>query len=336
MSYPPGPPGTRIQTVLFSREKGWTPRKARGWLLSHKQKAPKTVVKPGYLHFRQEPPFRFKKGSFRTITLSKPKGIKAVIGRPYKKSKGNPETVSKIDNPKKGGAVKMAAKKKKKKKKGNPGGNPGKIVVYRKAKSTILGGINVSNVVKDIVPLWVGAMVCKFAAKRFVEGGEDQTRDWSWKNYALGVVGVVLASLLSAAVFKGKGRIAQNILAGGLLLILYKLFLNEIVPKSEWLTSWFAQDDDEAYPVFGQEEEIEEGDLYQDQDSVVAYGQDYRYRPLSEMHRQSPMIAPQAAQAQMGVLIEPRDPSFGVDFEPRDPTFGQTLEQRYKAAYTRF
>ena len=323
---------TKIQTYLFDREK-WTPSQAISWLRKKDGKTPKTVTKEEYLHYRQKPPFMFKKGSFRTITLSKNKGIKAVIGKP--RNPGNPTAAKKIAKKKpgeSGGKKEMAAKKKKKK----SGGNPGKTIVKYRTKQTVLGGINVTNVAKDIFPLWIGAMICKFTARRFVSGGEDQTTDWSWKNYGLGVVGTLGAALLSAAVFKGKGRIAQNILAGGLLLTLYKLFMNEVVYKSQWMTSWFGQEED-IYPDMSgytdpDEDEIDEGDLYQDQDQTYAYGQDLRYRPVNEMHR-SPAVAPQVS---MGVDIEPRDPTFGVDIEPRDPTFGATLEDRYKETYTRF
>ena len=322
---------TKIQTYLFDRDK-WSPSKAISWLRKNKDKTPKTVTKEDYLHYRQKPPFMFKKGSFRTITLSKNKGIKAVIGKPRNPGKPSPAK----DKPKKkpgvtGGKKEMAAKKKKKK---SSGGSAAKTIVKYRTKNTILGGVNITNVVKDIFPLWIGAMVCKFTARRFVDGGEDQTTDWSWKNYGLGVVGTFGAALLSAAVFKGRGRIAQNILAGGLLLTFYKLFLNEVVYKSGWLTSWFGQEED-IYPEmsgYDDDDEIDEGDLYQDQDQTYAYGQDLRYRPVNEMHR-APAVAP---QVQMGVDFEPRDPTFGVDIEPRDPTFGQTLEQRYAASYQRF
>jgi len=322
---------TKIQTYLFDREK-WTPGQAISWLRKKDGKTPKTVVKEDYLHYRQKPPFLFKKGSFRTITLSKNKGIKAVIGKP--RNPGNPSPAKKIQKKRpgeSGGKKEMAAKKKKKKTKS--GGSAPKTIVKYRQKSTTLGGINISNVAKDIFPAWIGMMIVKFTVTKFVDGGEDQTTDWSWKNYLIGLAGIFGAALLSAAVFKGRGRIAQNLLLGGLLLLAYKLFMNEIVYKFSWMTNWFGQEEDIYPEMSGQtDDEIEEGDLYQDQDQTYAYGQDLRYRPVNEMHR-APAVAPQVS---MGYDIEPRDPTFGVDIEPRDPTFGKTLEQRYKAAYSRF
>jgi hypothetical protein len=42
--------------------------------------AAEPVVTDGFIRFRQREPKEFKKGSYRTITLSEKKGIKAVIG----------------------------------------------------------------------------------------------------------------------------------------------------------------------------------------------------------------------------------------------------------------
>ena len=72
-----------------------------------------------------------------------------------------------------------------------------KKVVYRKARSSF-AGMNIGGVVKDAVPLFFGALICKFCAKKFgghgqlnpktgaiVGGGEGE--NWTWKNYAWGM-----------------------------------------------------------------------------------------------------------------------------------------------------
>src|SRR4030042_6614934 len=70
---------SKIQSILFDKEK-WSVTAARHWLQTHSKAAPKADTTENYYRFRQSPPFNFTKGSLRTITLSAPPGIKAIIG----------------------------------------------------------------------------------------------------------------------------------------------------------------------------------------------------------------------------------------------------------------
>jgi hypothetical protein len=70
---------SKIQSILFDKEK-WSVTAARHWLQTHSKAAPKADTTENYHRFRQSPPFNFTKGSLRTITLSAPQGIKAIIG----------------------------------------------------------------------------------------------------------------------------------------------------------------------------------------------------------------------------------------------------------------
>jgi hypothetical protein len=89
---------TEVQSVLFLRTK-WTPAVAAKWLSAHGYKTPAVDTTAEYHRYRQSPPFNFKKGTFRTITLgATARGIKAVIAvpraNPPKKRKTNPSKKS--------------------------------------------------------------------------------------------------------------------------------------------------------------------------------------------------------------------------------------------------
>jgi len=73
--------GSEVQTVMFSR-KHFDGNTARAWLRKHDFKAPKMDKTINYLRYRQQEPETFHQKSFRTITFSEDKGIKAVVGIP--------------------------------------------------------------------------------------------------------------------------------------------------------------------------------------------------------------------------------------------------------------
>lgn len=76
--------------MLFLRTK-WTAAAAKEWLSAHGYKTPAVDKTADYYRYRQSPPFNFKKGTFRTITLgAAARGIKAVIAVPRKTAKVNP------------------------------------------------------------------------------------------------------------------------------------------------------------------------------------------------------------------------------------------------------
>lgn len=72
---------SKIQSILFDRNR-WTVTAAKKWLKDHKKAFPKVDTTEDFFRFRQSPPFNFKAGSFRTITLSRSDGIKAIVGIP--------------------------------------------------------------------------------------------------------------------------------------------------------------------------------------------------------------------------------------------------------------
>jgi hypothetical protein len=77
---------TKIQSIMFDKKK-WTVTKAKQWLRDHKHKVPTVDTTSEYHRFRQEPPFAFEKGTFRTIVLGAvSRGIKAVVAVPKKKA----------------------------------------------------------------------------------------------------------------------------------------------------------------------------------------------------------------------------------------------------------
>lgn len=323
------PKTKEIRTYLFDAEK-WTPGEARDYLRKKNKRAPATVYRDDLLSYKQEPPFKFKAGTSKQITLSKPRGIMAIVATPKKPEKPATEKKKKTsteskptrrptDN-KKGVKRKMTTKALAKKEVKAP-------TKRRKKSTSVLGGIHFGQAFRDLIPLFCGALICKFTAKKFVEGGGDR-EDWDWKNYLLGLAGTMVAAFLSSAVFRGKGRVATAVFKGGLLLFFYKLFVNELVPKSEWLISWFGQAED-IYPDMSEDMDLDEGDVYRGSEGDVVYDDVGRYRPIDDMHRQP-------AVAQMGVVIEERDPNFGYEISPADETFGaaggQTLNQRYAAA----
>jgi len=77
---------TDVQSLLFDRQK-WTVAQARSWLKKHGFKIPKVDTTSDYHRFRQDPPFKYKAGTFRTISFGKTsEGIKAVIAVPRKEN----------------------------------------------------------------------------------------------------------------------------------------------------------------------------------------------------------------------------------------------------------
>lgn len=206
-------------------------------------------------------------------------------------------------------------------------------VIKPKAKrvaKTLIGGINVGGALKDLFPLFCGALAAKFAAKKFAEGGAE-TENWTWKNYGWGILGMGIAAVGTSAIFRGRRNVAQKVFEGGLLLLTYKLFTNELAPRSEYLESWFGEDEDIYPDMSGYSDNVaREGDIWQNQNEAYVMGADGYYRPVSEMHRQ---VLP---QHNMGIDIQPADPTFGIDIEPADPTFGKTITDEYEEAYAKF
>lgn len=123
--------------------------------------------------------------------------------------------------------------------------NPSPIVRYKsrpKSNPTagqIIGGVHMKQAATNVMPMFLGALTAKFFAKKFADGGSE-TENWTWKNYAMGLGGTLVAGLVTSALFGGKKKTAQRMFEGGLLICAYKLFTNDIATKNETLSSWFS------------------------------------------------------------------------------------------------
>lgn len=180
------------------------------------------------------------------------------------------------------GADKMAKGKKPGPKKKR--GNPQTITKYKtRPNSMAIGGVNFGGAVKSTVPLLFGALVAKFAAKKFAAGGAESD-NWSWKNYMLALAGGFVAAFGTNAVLR-KRAAAQKVFEGALLLIAYKVFTNEIAPQNQSLESWFGADAD-FDPYAGINYGVgEAGDIWQGGSEDYVKGVDGMWRPASEAHR---------------------------------------------------
>lgn len=202
------------------------------------------------------------------------------------------------------GSTAMA--KKKTRKRSNP----------KKKKSTrrrFSAGVNLMGAAKSTVPLLFGALVAKFAAKKFAEGGSE-TENWNWKNYAFAGVGTFAAAYFVSAVLKKRAP-AQKVLEGGLLILAYKLFTNEIAPMNSYTESWFAGAEDEFNPYNGLDAG-EPGDLWASDSGDYVKGIDGYWRPASESHR-----IPQGNRS-MGDVMVPPDARYGDVMVPPSARYG--------------
>lgn len=185
--------------------------------------------------------------------------------------------------------------------------------VTRYAQGT-LGGVNIMGAVKNSLPLLLGAVAAKFAAKRFAEGGGEMD-DWNWKNYLLALAGGMVAAIGTSAILKGRGNLAQKIFEGSILIVGYKIFTTELAPKNATLSSWFSG--------MGQLPEGNEyGQIWQGDETDYVQGYDGFYRPIDESHRLPATagfgeIVP--ATATMGY--------FGDEIVPASGSMGQEEEE---------
>ena len=176
-------------------------------------------------------------------------------------------------------------------------------------KSLVLG-VNMSQALRSTIPLLLGALACKFTAKKFTDGGAEGD-NWTWKNYAFGVLGTLVAAFATQALFKAKQGTATKVMEGGLLLVAYKIFTNEIAAKNDTLSEWFSGDEslpemDGYYAGYGEElspEDFTPGDIWQGDDTDYVMGEDGYWRPLDESHR---------AVGALGAFVEPATPGMGA------------------------
>ena len=183
-----------------------------------------------------------------------------------------------------------------------------------------LGGINMMGAAKSMVPLVVGALAAKFAAKKFAPGGGEM-ENWNWKNYALAAVGGFIAAFGTSALLR-KRAAAQKVFEGALLLIGYKLFTNELAPMNQFTEAWFGQDTDVDPYMLGVG--ATPGDIWAGNDVDYVKGVDGAWRPMNEMHRLPPrqmgdvMVTPDRRYSGMGDVMVTPDRRFGATPSPMD------------------
>ena len=184
--------------------------------------------------------------------------------------------------------------------------NPSRARRYgRKAREyagKAIAGVNVGGALRSTLPLLIGALAAKFAAKKFTSDAASEGDNWTWKNYGLALVGGFVAAVATSAIFKSHKGTAQKVLEGALLLTAYKVFVNEIAAQNDSLKTWFGGGEG-AYPdMSGYDFEglgagetdygaAAPGDLWQGADGEsYVMGEDYQWRPVGGMNRQ-PQVA---------------------------------------------
>lgn len=127
-----------------------------------------------------------------------------------------------------------------------------------------------------------GALLAQFAAKKF--GGDSPggaLDNWGKRNYLMAALGTFAGAALADMIKRGTGK---NVLLGGLTLIAYKVFTNEIAPQNTFLqTNFGADESDMLMGDWGADYQI--GDTYTD-----GIGDQYLlgaggWQPLDESHR---------------------------------------------------
>lgn len=177
-----------------------------------------------------------------------------------------------------------------------------------------------------------GALLCTFAARRFPGAGNPpvgSNDNWTKRNYLFGALGTLAGAALADMIKKGTGK---NVLLGGLTLLAYKIFTNEIAPQSMFLLQNFGADENDMLQGYGYGQDGEMlmgygqdgyqiGDVYTD-----ALGDDYLlgaggWQPLDESHR----IMSGTDEILMGeTLVAPDHLGFGETLVAPGPLgFGQ-------------
>jgi hypothetical protein len=100
-----------------------------------------------------------------------------------------------------------------------------------------MGGLNFKQALKTVPLNTLGMLAAKWAAKRFGEAAsETDPATWNYMSYLKGAAGAAAAGFLANMLKRGTG---QRVLEGGMALMLFKLFENEVVPGHEFLTNQF-------------------------------------------------------------------------------------------------
>jgi len=188
-----------------------------------------------------------------------------------------------------------------------------------------IGGINIGGAARSALPMIVGALLTKFAAKKW--GGDPSATEgenWTWKHYIVGLLGGFAGAFATSAIFKGRREIAQKVFEGSMLLTLYKILINEVAAKNESLTTWFGQDD-ESLPELPANYKGLRGDgyapgqVYEADEAVYVKGNDGFWRPVNDAGRANQV------SGFLGDVVRPVDPTMGYlgdVVRPVDPTMG--------------
>lgn len=177
------------------------------------------------------------------------------------------------------------------------------------------GGLaGIAGSVKNSIPMLVGALATKLVQRKWGDKTAESA-NWTWKDYLMGLVGGLAASLLAKHALRLSPHTSQRILEGSLLLVGYKIVTNELAPMSPTVSEWIGQDvegsDAEMYIrgldaipsdegswsgsepyVVGQDVEGEDwegaepGDISEDEAGrPYVLGKDGNFRPVDDSHR---------------------------------------------------
>jgi hypothetical protein len=115
--------------------------------------------------------------------------------------------------------------------------------IYHNPSGGLLAGLDLKGAASDLMPMLAGALLAKFAGKKFASTPGAETDNWSWQNYLWGAGGGIGGALLAHSIFGTSSRTAQKALEGAFLFLGMKAFTTELAPKNSTLMSWFGQDE---------------------------------------------------------------------------------------------
>jgi hypothetical protein len=198
-----------------------------------------------------------------------------------------------------------------------------------------LGGLNFKQALKSVPLNTLGMLAAKWAAKRFGEAAsETDPATWNYASYLKGAAGAAAAGFLANMIKRGTG---QRVLEGGMALMLYKLFQNEVVPGREWLTNQFGADTGREPGVI---ESNSAGEPF-------ILGEDYQWYPLNgaDDYRMEPgyEAAPLLGESIPGydtymgdALTAPGPLGFGDALTAPGPLgFGSDMDDMYRNTFLR-
>jgi len=140
-------------------------------------------------------------------------------------------------------------------------------------------GLDFKGTLRNIPPYQIGMWASTWAAKRFAseEFAASQTdpESWNYASYLKGGLGGVVAAMAANMIRPGWG---QKVLEGAMNMMVFKLGQNELVPKSEWATGQFGEE--EPYYA-GEGEDI----VFDERGAPYMMGENGEFMPVDERHR---------------------------------------------------